>query len=277
MLANIRCAAAGAIAALTIFAASAASAGRIVVDAFPEPVDLCLIGSNCIPIASVMGDVYVYSNGVVSIGAPISGLANDGTWFAPGALSGGSFEALAVRTNLLGLSGYFDGLVINFYAAGTNVVPPNGDDDPGTTPLMQVQIGDWDQPIDEFGDYTHLGTQVAFAYAASPESGARIGYNITSGDAQNCDDDGTGNLVCNPQTWAQSVTSNGSLNLGLSNFLFNFADGTTDLDPSSVFDAHFDAVASSRTPEPATWASLALGFGVIGSALRRRNAMRSLA
>jgi len=265
---------------LCCFGASQANAGRdIVIDAYPEGVSLCTFSDGgCSPLSSVLGDVYVYSNGAISLGGTVSGLGGGGTWFAPGALGDGSYEALAVHTNLLGLGGYFDGLAINFYAAGTDVVWPNIDGDPGTTPLMQIQIGDWDQPLDEFGDYNHLGTQVAFAYTGSPAAGATIAYNVTSGDAPNCYYDDGDNYVCDPtKTWGQTVTSNGALNLGGSDFVFNFAsNSSTDLDPSSIFNAQFDAVASP-SPEPATWASMLLGFGVIGGARRRRTSANVIA
>lgn len=75
--------------------------------------------------------------------------------------------------------------------------------------------------------------------------------------------------------------TNPPLNMGWKNYNLQFAaTGTTttlsfkSLD-ATQFGASLDNVSVSAVPEPATWAMMMLGIGLIGGAIRRRTTARS--
>jgi hypothetical protein len=235
---------------------AASGGGRpIIIDTYPKAVIFCSLGdtsceSNSTP--SPLGDVYIYREGIVSFFNPLPDTASlaggvasfgSGLWVAPG-FTDTAYEALFVSTNSYSSEW---GFAINFYAPGTTVESPH-DEDPGTTPLFQVQV----LPIDFWSD----GWQVAFAYSGAPPIGSLIGYNALDTSA--------------------AFSDKKPLDINDSSFVLNFPPDQWQALPSSVFNAVYDAAAPG-VPEPSAWTMLILGFGLAGIAVRRRTREAALA
>lgn len=256
----------------TSFGAGEGSAARgVAIDAYPESVSLCTLGfDGCGTFNSSLGDIRVYAEGIVSFGGPLSGSASTaggvssfgaGTWFTPG-FTGETYQALAIRTNLLSEDGSEWGLAINFYKQGVAVEWPTFDGDPGTLPLFQVQIG----PL---GLYDK-GSQVAFAYGNSPAAGAVIAYHAGS-----CSDDGSGNQLCDSGT-GDAVVNDRGLRPGASDFVVDFDPYSTRVKGAGKFTLVRDAMPDA-VPEPAAWALMLIGFALVGRAVRRDQPTRRYA
>lgn len=73
--------------------------------------------------------------------------------------------------------------------------------------------------------------------------------------------------------------SHENMKYSLKNFTFTASGDTTTLrfssaDNAGAFGAVLDNVSVSAVPEPATWAMMLVGFGVVGASMRRRNTFR---
>lgn len=105
---------------------------------------------------------------------------------------------------------------------------------------------------------------ITFFLAGNPDNGPTIKtISVTTNDA-------------NEKVFNFDTTGFSKSNMGWKQFTYNFVgDGTpTTLAFNSnnpgAWGAVLDNVSISAVPEPATWAMMLLGFGLIGGAMRRR-------
>lgn len=185
-----------------------------------------------------LSQVYIYREGVISFGAPI---ASSAAVFQV-AQSGTVYDAYAGYTVIPGDVPESDFRVdlISFYIKDTVVEAGI------TAPEFQYSLYNADG----------LGSlQLGYAHLTAP-SGATIGYRVN----------GQG----------QSVTNANGLRLGeadsASTFVFYLSqqDDMVSLD-GKIFDPKFDgAPPPPAMPEPSTWAMLLIGFGSVGTLMRRR-------
>jgi hypothetical protein len=248
--------------ALTCAAASPASARRIAIDSSTPKLlsSFCTVGgASCAAhnFGGVFGSIYVYNDGIISVGQPLpstasvaGGLGTFGSsYLAPGLYNYGNLDGIYVNDisfNQAFGQGYFN-------ANGQPVVgelridwvfgPSNNEsifeldmidttlvlgNDPGTNPSV----------TDDVSAFFNYGADTGSWFDGGNESdpflypGSTIAWNIGG----------------------QSGTSTTAAAFG--------ETGGPEID-----NLHF---APATVPEPATWAMMIVGFGLGGSALRRR-------
>ena len=251
---SLRCVPAFAAAAMFLVPSTAFAGRGFVIDTGVGQLTPCDLGDTFCAASfftPLGGPMYVYAEGIVSFGNPLTGIdlasiqAQDTDWFA-GAFSGTQYQTFGVQTFSYGAEA---GWAINYYAQGTSVSLPDQFGQGGTTPLFQIQV----LPHD-YGDFGDNGEDVSVVFSGNPGDGSFIGYAT---------DDGS----------SDGVTIDNTLDLQNSDFTLVTQAGS--LAPASSFS--IVRSTASPTPEPATWASMLLGFGVVGGALRYRKTAKAIA
>lgn len=126
-----------------------------------------------------------------------------------------------------------------------------------------------------------LGSPTAGSFTTFlPQAARFFGFTLGSLDSYNSltlrFEDGTTQLFEGGQITGGGL-ANGNQVIGATNGFVTFrSDGAkiVSADFTSTSNSfEFDNLASGAVPEPATWAMMILGFGVIGSAVRRRRSV----
>jgi hypothetical protein len=230
--------------------------------------------------------MYVYAEGIVSFGAPLSASASlaggpstfgDVAWFAPGFGTTRYQARVSFTDNGLGPQP-----LVGFFAPGVPITeeifddPATEEDEsrPATLPVMQLQMFRSSDKYPDFNPYSFAGDPdwedltIGFGYngSFSPDKGALIGFSA--------------------QGASQSASNNKGLSVPKSNFLvtlpgMEFEPEVVDESGEVIVPERFfypTAVADFRiirdkvdVPEPATWAMMILGFGLLGGAARKRS------
>jgi hypothetical protein len=150
--------------------------------------------------------------------------------------------------------------------------------DGGLTNFHEVDLGNTGSAIGFAWDTTDVDVDLGML---DPDSSASLSYSLSVSSFTNgaCLSDGVTCLVAyssfgDPIGRGGGISSSALSPFGLSNFgaLFGSNDG-----PQFITGLNFGSVTVNAptatldvVPEPATWLSMILGFGLLGSALRRR-------
>lgn len=166
---------------------------------------------------------------------------------------------------------------VNFYAAGVNVIPNSSGNLP--PPDFQVTFQTLSSQHSGIKDM-----EIAYAYREPSDGaanilpdGAKIGYTGNIGLISEKASNGA-SLLFSGNPVSQSVVADRRLLLGSgatdSDFAFvigTYPNRSFSPVPGLVSETFSLRYADAAVPEPATWAMLLLGFGVIGATQRRRN------
>jgi hypothetical protein len=265
--------------ALVWGAASAAFAGRgtQINDPVTGSETACTLGSSSctavdISASGVFGSAYIYEEGIVSIDALLPttfNITDPSTYggvifFTPG------YDLVGGTTYFV--SAYFNsGFGADPPSWGFNFFTSQTERDGFLNPDMQVQLGAGSGTQDPNDlDSGWVGATAGLAYRPEffppefdPPAGAYIGFSWGSEQLTQLVQNSNGLLVGSQPTDTDFVST------------ADVSDGTVTA--ATRFTPLYATVPPGNVPEPATWAMMLTGFGLIGLALRRRSVKIALA
>lgn len=265
--------------AITLGAASSAFAGRSTQINAPIPGSdsACFLGAttcNAVDISDsgVFSSAYIYQEGIVSIDGLLPtnfNIADPSTYdgaifFTPGYSPGTTYQVNAYLDVGFAPDGIPPSWGLNFFTLGSPVVDEFGS---ALAPQMQVQLSsgtgsflDPDHP--ELG-WDGVSAALAYLPGFEPPPDAWIGFSWGSEQLTQLVQNSNGLLVGSQPTDTDFVST------------ADVSDGTVTA--ATSFNPLYAAVPPGDVPEPATWAMMLTGFGLIGLALRRRSVKIALA
>lgn len=253
-------------------AASAALAGRgtQINDPVTGSDTACTLqSSSCtavnISASGVFSSAYIYEEGIVSIGALLpSGfdITNPSTYggvifFTPG------YDPVGGATYFV--SAYFNsGFGADPPSWGFNFFTSEADRDGFLNPDMQVQLGTSDPNQDPNAPWVGVTAALGYNPGFEPPADAYIGFSWGSAALTQLVQNNNGLLVGSEPAPADT----------------DFISTATVVEGTVTAASRFTplyATTPGDVPEPATWAMMLTGFGLIGLALRRRSVKNALA
>jgi hypothetical protein len=229
----------------------------------PGSTAACTVGSTCsnfvdISASGLFNSAYIYQEGIVSIDAALPtnfNIADPSTYngvifFTPGYSAGKTYFVSAYLDNgSSSPTGAPPSWGFNFFTS-EQVQQDSG------FPNMQVQLGTSDPSQDPNAAW--VGATAALGYLAGfqPPADAYIGFSWGSAALTQLVQNNNGLLV-GPAPTDTDFVSTATVN----------AEG--DVTSATRFTPLYADGQTGGVPEPATWAMMLMGFGLVGFALRR--------